>query len=224
MNFEEKVEKSKEIIREGFERFDKIGIAWTTGKDSTVLLHMVKEIFGKVPCPVIQGDTTVKFPETYELRDRLAKEWDLDLHVARPEIPAGFKIAGDRENCCHLLKTIPAQKKIEELGLGAIIAGIRWDEQDARKNEEYFSERETHYRVHPILHWTEEDVWRYTLENKIPYNPLYDKGYRSIGCMPCTEPTPEGGAERGGRAQDKEEVIRSSGPWATGRCEILYNI
>jgi len=216
MNFEEKVEKSKEIIREAFERFDRIGVAWTTGKDSTVILHLVKGVFGEVPCPVIHGDTTVKFPEVYEFRDRLAKEWNLDLHIARPEIPSGFKIAGDRENCCHLLKTIPAQKMIEKLNLDAIIAGIRWDEQEARQNEKYFSKRKSHYRVHPILHWTEKDIWRYTRENDLPHNPLYDQGYRSIGCMPCTEKTPEGGAERAGRAQDKEEImqkLRALGYW-----------
>ncbi|MFQ6136361.1 MAG: phosphoadenosine phosphosulfate reductase family protein [Candidatus Hydrothermarchaeales archaeon] len=216
MNFEEKVERSRGVIKEAFDRFDRIGIAWTTGKDSTAVLSLVREVFGKVPCPVLHGDTTVKFDEVYEYRDRMAKEWDLDLRIMKPEIPEGFEIARDRENCCHLLKTIPAQKTFEELGLEAVIAGIRWDEQRARRNESYFSRRKTHWRVHPILHWSEEDIWRFIKERKIPHNPLYDKGYRSIGCKPCTEPTPEGGTERSGRAQDKEEImerLRALGYW-----------
>jgi phosphoadenosine phosphosulfate reductase len=214
--FEEKVEKSKKVIKKAVERFDRVAIAWTTGKDSTALLGLAKEVFGRVPIPVLHGDTTVKFDEIYEFRDKLAEEWDLNLIIVKPEIPEGFKIAEDREKCCHLLKTIPFQKKIKELGLGAVIVGIRWDEQESRANEKYFSEREDHYRVHPILHWSEEDVWRYLKDRGIPHNPLYDKGYRSLGCKLCTRPTPIGGKERSGRAQDKEEImerLRALGYW-----------
>jgi phosphoadenosine phosphosulfate reductase len=216
MSFNEKVRRSKEILREAFQRFDRMGIAWTTGKDSTVALYLIKEMHGKVPIPVLHGDTTVKFKEIYDFRDKVAKEMGLDLVVVKPEIPEGFEIAKDREKCCHLLKTVPMQKKIKEMGLKAIIVGIRWDEQKARENEEFFSERGDHHRVHPLLHWSEEDVWRYIRERNIPVNPLYEKGYRSLGCEPCTKPTPKGGAERSGRSQDKEEImerLRALGYW-----------
>lgn len=216
LSFEEKVEKSKKVIREAFRRFNRIGVGWTTGKDSTVVLDLIRETFGKVPCLVLHGDTTVKFNEIYEFRGRLTKEWNLDLVVVKPEIPEGFEISKDREKCCHLLKTLPMQKKINELNLEAVIAGIRWDEQKARASEDYFSKRKDHYRVHPILHWSEEDVWRYMEDRGIPYNPLYDKGYRSLGCEPCTKPTPKGGKERSGRSQDKEKImerLRALGYW-----------
>jgi phosphoadenosine phosphosulfate reductase len=216
LSFEDKVNKSKEILREALQRFEKIGIAWTTGKDSTAILHLIKETFGKVSMPVLHGDTTVKFKEIYDFRDKIAEQWGLNLIVVKPEIPEGFEIASDREKCCHLLKTIPMQKKIKELGLEAVIVGIRWDEQKARAYEDYFSYRKNHCRIHPILHWTEEDVWRYTKERNVPVNPLYEKGYRSLGCEPCTKPTPEGGTERSGRSQDKEKImerLRALGYW-----------
>lgn len=217
MGLENKVKKSKKIIREAFDRFEKLAIAWTSGKDSMLVLSLIRETFnGDVPIPVLHGDTTVKFKEIYEFRDKITKEWNLNMRVVRPEIPEGFKIAKDRENCCHLLKTVPMQKKIEELGLDAIFVGIRWDEQEARSRELYFSKRKNHYRIHPILHWSEEDIWKYVKNRNIPYNPLYDKGYRSLGCEPCTKPTPEEGPERSGRSQDKEKImerLRALGYW-----------
>lgn len=216
--FERKVEKSKQVIREALRRYgkDKVAVAWTTGKDSQTILSLIREMYGKIPVPVLFFDTTVKFKETYEYRDKIAKEWDLDLRVIKPEIPKGFRIAADKEKCCHILKVLPAKKKIRELGLKAVVTGIRWDEHEARAREEYFSEREDHVRVHPLLHWSESDVWRYLKEKNIPLNPLYAKGYRSLGCEPCTRPTPKDGAERSGRAQDKEKImarLRALGYW-----------
>ncbi len=217
IGIEEKVEKSKKIIKEAFDRFNKPVIAWTSGKDSMAVLSLVRETFdGNVPCPVLHGDTTVKFKEIYEFRDMIKDKWNLDMIVVKPEIPEGFRISEDRENCCHLLKTVPMQKKFEEMGIDAVLSGIRWDEQEARSRETYFSKRETHYRVHPILHWSENDIWEYTKSRGIPYNPLYDRGYRSLGCAPCTKPTSKDGAERSGRSQDKEKImerLRALGYW-----------
>jgi phosphoadenosine phosphosulfate reductase len=205
--FEAKVEKSKKVIKEALDKYAKVAVAWTTGKDSHIILSLMREMYGEVPVPVIFSDTTVKFKETYKYRDKIAEDWELDLIVIKPEIPDGFKIAENPIECCHLLKTLPVKKKIKELGLDAVIMGIRWDEQKARAGEEYFSEREDHVRVHPLLHWSEEDVWRYLRERDIPVNLLYARGYRSLGCEPCTKPTPKDGTERSGRAQDKEEIM-----------------
>ncbi|HEX54809.1 MAG: phosphoadenosine phosphosulfate reductase [Candidatus Altiarchaeales archaeon] len=211
MGFEEKVEKSKDVIREAVERFkDKIAIAWTGGKDSTVVLGLTRELFnGRVPIPVLFVDTTVKFKETYDFINKLKREWNLNLVIARNEDALKkIEIAKDRERCCHLLKTEALNMAIKNNGWKAIIAAIRWDEQEARANEKYFSPRKNHIRVHPILHFTEKDIWDYIKSRNLPYHPLYDKGYRSIGCEPCTKPSVEGGSERSGRAQDKEEIMR----------------
>lgn len=212
MDFDEKVEKSKNIIKEAVERYgrDKIAVAWTGGKDSTVVLGLVREAFnGEVPVPVLFVDTSVKFKETYEFMDKFVREWNLNLIVARnDEALKTIEIAKDREECCHLLKTEALNQAIEKNGLKAIIGGIRWDEQESRSDEKYFSPRKNHDRVHPILHFTEDDIWHYMNDRDLPRHPLYDKGYRSIGCEPCTSPSVEGGAERSGRSQDKEEIMR----------------
>jgi phosphoadenosine phosphosulfate reductase len=216
--FEEKVGKSKEVIRQAVEKYgENLAVAWTGGKDSTALLHMIRSVYGRVPVRVLFGDTGVHFQEVYDFRDRLAKEWDLDLIIARnDEAIRTIDIAKDREQCCHLLKTVATNMAVKKHGLKAIMAGIRWDEQEARANEKYFSERKDHVRVHPLLHFTEKEIWRYLNENNVPHNPLYDKGYRSIGCRPCTKPTGDKGPERGGRSQDKEQImakLRALGYW-----------
>ncbi|MEW6772131.1 MAG: phosphoadenosine phosphosulfate reductase family protein [Bacillota bacterium] len=209
----EKEDRSIAVIRRAFALFgEDVGIAFTGGKDSTVLLHLVRRAFdGRVPFKVIHIDTTVKFPEVYAFRDRLKTEWNLDLRVFRNEEALKWiQIAQNREECCHQLKTEPLKDAIRTLGLKALLTGVRWDEQAARAQEEYFSERQDppHTRVHPLLHFTEQDVWEYIRKYDIPYCSLYDKGYRSLGCQPCTKPAVTGGAERAGRAQDKEQVMQ----------------
>ncbi len=167
MDFDEKVGKSKDVIKEAVERYgkDKIAVAWTGGKDSTVVLGLVREAFnGEVPVPVLFVDTSVKFKETYEFMDKFVREWDLNLIVARnDEALKTLEIAKDREECCHLLKTEALNQAIEKNGLKAIIGGIRWDEQESRSDEKYFSPRKNHNRVHPILHFAEDDIWHYMM-------------------------------------------------------------
>ncbi len=212
------VRRSLEVIDKAFKRFNKVGVAWSTGKDSTINLFLVRHFDKNIP--VLFGDTTVHFKETYEHRDKIAKEWNLNLINMVPDV-SYEEVKGERERCCHALKTLPALKYFERLGLDAVIVGIRWSEHPARSKEEYISKRESgreysHFRVHPLLHWTEEDIWNFTKAHNLPQNPLYDKGFRSIGCAPCTKPSPPDAPERSGRAQDKEKImerLRALGYW-----------
>lgn len=244
------VERTSYILKEARAKFKNPCQLWSTGKDSTLLLYLVKQEFGKVPWPVIHIDTAKHFREVYEFRDRIKAEWDLDLIVAKH--PKAEEMSPDkvgRFNCCHLLKTITLRKTIEEHGFDTVIVAIRRDEHGIRNKERYFSPRDEgfkwnykdqplelpgwdiyftdfkdahHVRVHPILHWSLRDVWEFTIKNKIPINPLYLKGYTSLGCEPCTKPTlppvrnmdeylselkrikPD---ERSGRASDKERDL-----------------
>jgi phosphoadenosine phosphosulfate reductase len=241
LNLKDKAEKSKEVIMEALKRFgeNKVAAAWTGGKDSTVLLYMIREACqGQVPIPIVFVDTGKHFPEVYKFRDDFVKKWDLNLinakntsviNVARKGIVKlenlseemkselrqigwkkdEFRIALDRDPCCHLLKTVATKEAITNHGLEALIVGIRWDEQEARSRETFFSPRKDppHVRVHPILHFSWKDVWEYTKMMKLPHNPLYDRGFTSLGCYTCTSPNPDGKIERAGRAQDKEETM-----------------
>lgn len=118
----------------------------------------------------------------------------------------------------HLLKTVALNLAIRDRRIDTVIAGIRWDENPARACEVFFSPRENppHMRVHPILPWTEREVWTYTLEHGLPIHPLYRQGYRSFDGVRDSSPTDarpaweqdlEGSEERLGRAQDKEEIM-----------------
>ncbi len=212
-DLEAKISKSQEILKEALQRFgDRIALAWTGGKDSTTILHLLKELGGgKVPIPVLNIDTGAKFKEIYEFRDRLAQEWQLNLIIGRnDEALKTIVIAANREECCTRLKTEVIAQSIRTHGWQALITGMRWDEQSDRHQEEYFSARSNpeHMRVHPILHFSEVDIWHYLNSRKAPYCSLYRKGYRSLGCEPCTMRGVPGGEERAGRSPQKEEIMK----------------
>lgn len=208
---EEKEKEGRKLLKEAIEKFgmEKVAVAWSGGKDSTTVLHLIKQEFKKVIIPVVFIDTSVKFKEIYSFRDKIAKDWNLNLIIVRnEEALKTIKIAQNKEECCYLLKTIPLREAITSHGWQALITAVRWDEQEARKNETYFSRRETppHTRIHPILHFRELDIWAYIRKYNIPYCELYHKGYRSLGCEPCTRIGGE--AERAGRDKNKEEIMQ----------------
>ncbi|MEM3370374.1 MAG: sulfate adenylyltransferase subunit CysD [Candidatus Woesearchaeota archaeon] len=240
------------IIREAYSEFRNIALLWSIGKDSTSLLWMArKAFFGKIPFPIIHIDTTYKIPEIYKFRDEYAEKWNLNLIVSKNEeaIKNGIGPEKGRFECCTALKTEALKQTIEKYKFRAILLGIRRDEHGIRAKERYFSPRdenfnwdykhqpaelwdqyntlydnENHIRVHPLLHWTELDIWRYIQRENIPIVPLYfakdGKRYRSIGCAPCCLPVESNAsnveeivkeleitkiAERSGRSQDKEK-------------------
>ncbi|KYH42745.1 MAG: sulfate adenylyltransferase [Candidatus Bathyarchaeota archaeon B63] len=252
-NLAELERRSISIIREAKAQFSNLAVLWSTGKDSTATLWLCKKaFFGKIPFPVIHIDTGYQFPEIYEFRDRIAEEWGLDLIIAknRDALEAGISPEGGRLECCTRLKTEALKRIIDEYGFDALILAIRRDEHGIRAKERIFSPRDrefrwrytdqpaemwdlyvkpskdfSHMRVHPILHWTELDVWEYVRQENLPVNQLYfssgGKRYRSLGCMPCTVPVPSEAKtineiieelketkipERAGRAQDKERA------------------
>ncbi len=210
-NLEKKIQKSLDLIAEIESTFEqgKVGLAWTGGKDSTTLLSLVRMFFqGKIPYRVFNIDTSVKFPEIYHFRDSLAKEWAFDLIVLRhPEAKKIITTARDHSECCTLLKTNVLHDGLRKYGIKVLLTAIRWDEHSARAEEPYFADRGDHVRAHPVLHFMERDIWQYIRDHDIPYCELYDKGYRSLGCMPCTSVSSNSGPERNGRSFDKEEIM-----------------
>ncbi len=245
--------KSIYIIREAYHEFQRVVMLWSVGKDSTTLLWLCrKAFFGKLPFPVLHIDTGYKFPEMYDFRDHYARTWGLELIVQRNEeaIASGMSPSKAKMECCGALKTEALKQAIDKYGFKALLLGIRRDEHGIRAKERYFSPRDrnfqwnykdqppelwdqyksksdddTHLRVHPLLHWTELDIWRYVKRENIPVTHLYfakdGKRYRSIGCVPCCSPMKSNAgtvdevieelkntkeAERAGRAQDKESA------------------
>lgn len=242
------------IIREAYHKFPNLALLWSIGKDSTTLLWLCrKAFFGKIPFPVMHIDTTFKFPEMYAFRDHYAKEYSLNLIISKNDeaLARGVGYAThDAFTCCHELKTLALIQAIKKHHFQALIVGIRRDEHGIRAKERYMSPRNaafewdyknqpaefldhytsqadenTHIRIHPLLAWTEVDIWRYIKRESIPVNPLYfaknGLRYRSLGCMPITTPIKSTAStldeiiaeiettdipERSGREQDKEST------------------
>ena len=243
------------IMREAFNKFDHLAMLWSIGKDSTVLLWLARKAFcGHVPFPLVHVDTTYKIPSMIEYRDRLCREWKLDLVVSKNDevLDSGMTYPNGkrtRVECCSTLKKDALRAVLDKHHFTGVIVGVRRDEEPTRAKERYFSPRDknmewnvedqppelwdqfktdfeegTHIRIHPLLHWTELNVWEYIERENIPVIPLYfanDQGqrYRSLGCAPCTAPIKSDArtvrdiieelrntktSERAGRAQDKE--------------------
>ena len=246
-------DQSVYILREAYKHFDNLAMLWSMGKDSTVLLWLArKAFFGHVPFPLLHVDTSFKIPAMIEYRDRLAREWHLNLVVGQNKeaLAAGMNHTMGRVTCCTALKTNGLKQLLEQKGYTGVILGVRADEEGTRAKERYFSPRTdlnawelgdqppefwnqyktdfapgTHVRIHPLLDWTELNIWEYIAREAIPIVGLYfDRGdgvrYRSLGCGPCTQPVASTAstvadiivelrsgrfaniAERSGRAQD----------------------
>jgi phosphoadenosine phosphosulfate reductase len=183
---------------------DRLCLSCSWQKQSSVLLHMASEL--GLDVDVIELDTHLFFKETYETRERLVRRYGLSL--IRPEIvtiaeqhrregPNLWEREPDR--CCHIRKVEPLLRALEPYD--AWVSGIRRDQSPSRAGigKVERSERYDVWKIQPLADWSEEDVWRYIADNDIPYNPLHDSGYRSIGCIPCTRPTRPDEEERAGR-------------------------
>ena len=202
MNHLDKLEnQSIFIIREAYAQFRKVAMLWSIGKDSTTLLWLLKKaFFGKIPFPVVHIDTTYKFKEIYDFRDKYSKEWDFNLIVAKNEEALKKEIGPDKGKfqCCNELKTNALKKAIDKYAFKALYLAIRRDEHGIRAKERIFSPRdedfewdyknqppelwdqykskakeEEHIRVHPLLGWREIDIWEYIKRENIPITSLY---------------------------------------------------
>jgi phosphoadenosine phosphosulfate reductase len=213
-SLQEKVRVSRECIRVALERVESApaAVAWTGGKDSTVVLSLYREILresGDIPL-ALNLDTGCKFPEVTSFRDELAEQWDIRLHVLKPWILfEGYPLAVDKVACCRELKIEPLRKGISDHGIRLLFSGIRHDEHSSRSAREMMEERHDpdYLLCNPILHWSEMDVWSFHSLSNLPYCRLYERGYRSLGCVPCTVPVDGSGGERSGRSREKEEQL-----------------
>lgn len=210
-SLENKIQKSLEIISDTLKKFgnEDVAVAWTGGKDSTCLLHLIRLHYnGNIPLKIFNIDTSVKFKEIYEFISILRKQWNLNvISLKHPDAENIVKTAKNREECCKLLKIDILKQAIKDYKIKALFTGIRWDEHPARANEKFFSEQDDHVRINPILHFTRKDIWNYIINNNIPYCSLYDEGYTSLGCEPCTSKNKDSDNERGGRSFDKEKIM-----------------
>ena len=253
-----KIAIAKIVTIDALDRFKRPFVVWSAGKDSMVVLHIVKTVIEERKLemlPALFIDHGQHYDETIEMLNKISQDWKFRVIYARNEnalsVVKGNKIYLkdlNKENQeeakkvaqpgeilkdengeyfeysletavgNHILKTIAMNDAIKKYRIDALFTGIRWDENPARSWEVFISLRKDppHVRVHPILPFTERNVWEYTFKNNLPIHPLYYQGYRSIdgkydskktGDKPAWEQDLEHTKERAGRSQDKEGMM-----------------
>ena len=198
LNFAEKVDRSLGLIREVYQEFgDGLVVANSLGKDSVAVWHLAKRVN-----PDIRGfvvTTRFKPAETVEFMDQeVSRCPELKVFKNDESIPEGLYLT-DPDRCCDILKVVPTRLAIEQMKVACWVTGLRCTEGRTRTDFREVEERDKGLiKLNPILLWHEREVWQYLALHRVPVNPLYLRGYRSLGCAPCTR-IAGGLSERGGR-------------------------
>ncbi|MDQ3822903.1 MAG: phosphoadenylyl-sulfate reductase [Actinomycetota bacterium] len=189
---------AEELLRWAYDEFgDRLCLTCSWQRQSSALVHMVSEL--GLDVDVVELDTLVLFPETYETRDRLVERYGLSLRSVRPVDAPDRLWETDVDRCCHIRKVEPLERALA--GYDAWITGVRREQSPSRATAQKveWSERYGVWKIQPLVDWNAKRVDAYLHVNEIPYNPLHDRGYPSIGCVPCTRPVTAGEDERAGR-------------------------
>ncbi|HTJ42531.1 MAG TPA: phosphoadenylyl-sulfate reductase [Kofleriaceae bacterium] len=187
-----------DILRYAADRFaPRITCATSLGAEDCVLIDLIGS--AKLPIDFFTLDTGVLFPETYALWQKLEARYGITIRAVRPVETIDRLWETEPDRCCDLRKVKPLRA---ELGRwGAWITGVRRDQTPDRANAQIVEDDRKFglIKVNPLVAWTHKDVWRHLVDHGVPYNPLHDQGYPSIGCEPCTSPVADGEDPRAGR-------------------------
>jgi phosphoadenosine phosphosulfate reductase len=195
-----------EILQWGVEKFfPRLTMATAFGPEGCILIHLLAEVEPRVR--VFNLDTGYQFPETLALRDRIAERYGIEVELVRPDKTTedyerehgGPLYVSNSDQCCYERKIVPLRRAL--VGYESWITAIRADQSADRAKARVVSwdPKFGLVKVNPLLNWTKRDVWAFIVANRVPYNPLHDQGYPSIGCWPCTKPVGAGQDERAGR-------------------------
>jgi phosphoadenosine phosphosulfate reductase len=199
------------ILRWAWERFGhRASIGTSFQGAGLVMMHLARQ--HQLPFPIFTLDTGLLFPETLELKNRLERFLDLNIESLIPDltIEEQADIHGpelwqrEPDLCCTVRKVLPLRDKLQHVDCW--ITGLRRDQSSNRGDvgivELYAFDQGSGrdiVKLNPMARWSRDAVWQYIREHQIPYNPLHDQGYRSIGCSTCTRRTANGESERAGR-------------------------
>jgi phosphoadenosine phosphosulfate reductase len=214
-SIEYKIHAAEQLIRQELEQTQgDVCITNSFQAEDMIVLHLVRHILPDVP--VIFLDTGYHFAEVYEYRDRMAQAWSMNLinllpELTVPEQEAQFGILNqtDPSRCCGLRKVKPLFAALDNYKLW--FTGLRREQAKSRATlqpvEDFTLPTARSIRkVSPLTEWTAKDIWDYARQHHIPLLPLYDKGYSSIGCEPCTslplDPSDPRSGRWGGRKQE----------------------
>jgi len=189
-----KADEAREFLRTRLTRATGVCVTSSFQAEDMVVLHLVRDFVPDVP--VVFLETGYHFPETLEYRDRMSAAWGLNLinvfpehTVAEQEAEFGILHQTAPDQCCKLRKVGPLFRTLEQYRVW--VTGLRREQSKSRANlqpQETFALPSGHTleKLNPLADWTTRDVWHYAQDHDIPLLPLYDLGYSSIGCAPCT--------------------------------------
>ncbi|MFD1676585.1 phosphoadenylyl-sulfate reductase [Alicyclobacillus fodiniaquatilis] len=196
----------EKILAKAVDLIPNLTFACSFGAEDMVILDMLMKV--KEDVNVFYLDTDVLFPETYALIDQVMNRYEIpNLTRVRPKLTLAAQAkkhgaalwAKDPTACCNIRKVEPLIRHLKQYD--GWITGIRRDQAATRAHAQAFEldKKFNLVKVNPLILWTEKDVWNYIRDHNVPYNPLHDQGYPSIGCTHCTRPVRPGEDPRSGR-------------------------
>lgn len=205
-------QSAEAILRWAAERFaPRITCATGFGLEGCAIVDLVARF--SLPVDLFTLDTDLLFPETHDLWRRLESRYGVAIRPVRPQwtVEEQARLEGpelwtrDPDRCCDLRKLVPLRAELASFD--AWISAIRRDQTPERADAPVvgWDGRFGLVKVNPLVRWTFADVRAYIKEHDVPYNPLHDRGYPSIGCLPCTTPVAEGEDPRAGRWRGREK-------------------
>ena len=223
-------DKPYRILKTALNHTSNIALSFS-GAEDVVLIHMAAQL--KPGVRVFTLDTGRLHPETLEFIDTVRKTYDISLTIGFPEAPEVSELVNQKglfsfyeeghHECCQIRKVKPLRKALA--GLDAWITGQRKDQSPGTRQDIPFVQIDTAFsttdrtlvKFNPLANWTSAQVWQYIRNEEIPYNPLHQRGFVSIGCQPCTRPTLPGQHEREGRWWWETETHKECGLHSTNR-------
>lgn len=209
-----KAKHPAEIIRFGIEELgiERITLACSFGYEDVALVDMALKV--KPDLDIFYLDTDLHFTETYQVRDRLSARYQKEFIRVRPKLGLTEQEAQygkelwkhDPDLCCKLRKVEPLKEFLKDYQ--GWITGIRREQSPTRAHAQVIEWDRAFQmiKLNPLAFWTEKEVWSYIFAHDIPYNPLHDQNYPSIGCEPCTRQVKPGEDPRAGRWAGKEKT------------------
>lgn len=186
-----------EVLRWAYSHYgEEIVYACSFGIEGIVLIDLLSKI--NPHAKIVFLDTDLHFEETYQLIEKIKQRYpDVRIEIKKSQLSLdeqadayGQKLwESDPNKCCELRKVIPLTEVLSNAT--AWLSGLRRDQSESRKNTQFINKdhKFKSIKVCPLIHWTWKDIWRYAHKNNLPYNELHDKGYPSIGCKTCTQPS-----------------------------------
>ena len=212
----------EQILAWAYRTFGRVALVASFQVESSVLIDMAARVVDR---PEVLTVDTGRLPEeTHEMMDRIRQRYDIRLRVLTPEPDDVAELVGaggpylfrssieERKRCCEVRKVLPLRKALT--GYDAWVTGLRRDQSDQRSGTPIVQPDKGHggiAKVAPLAGWSRDQVWAYVRANGLDYHGLYDRGYRSIGCAPCTRSVAPDEDERAGRWWWEQSDVKECG-------------